>query len=110
MLLMACVIHAFASVHCCLVATCLERTDLLVLVWDVKLCFCYFPMWCPWSGVVLDYIDSRSLLSSLLWLSSYVTAYTITRGGVSIGDRKWYVLYRVGNDYGYNMVVEGMAG
>ena len=25
---------------------------------DIKLCFCYFPMWCPWSGVVLDCIDS----------------------------------------------------
>ena len=22
------------------------------------LVFCHFPMWCPWSGVVLDYIDS----------------------------------------------------
>ena len=28
------------------------------LVCDVFLCFCHFPMWCPWSGAVLDCIDS----------------------------------------------------
>ena len=32
---MACVSHAFASVHCCLVITCSERADLLDLVGDV---------------------------------------------------------------------------
>ena len=21
---------------------------------DVLLCYCHFPVWCPWSGVVLD--------------------------------------------------------
>ena len=26
-------------------------------VGDVLLCFCHFPMWCPRSGLVLDYID-----------------------------------------------------
>ena len=31
--------HAFASVHCCLVVTCLERADLLALVEDVY-CIC----------------------------------------------------------------------
>ena len=35
MLFVSCVSHAFASVHCCLVVTCLERADLLVLVGDV---------------------------------------------------------------------------
>ena len=34
-LFMSCVCHDFASVHCCLVATCWERADLLVLVCDV---------------------------------------------------------------------------
>ena len=34
-LLMSCVCHAFASVHCCLVVTCWERADLLSLVCDV---------------------------------------------------------------------------
>ena len=61
MLFMSCVCHAFASVHCCIVVTCWERSDLLALVCDVSLCFCHFPIWYPGSGVVLDCIDSRSL-------------------------------------------------
>ena len=36
---MSCVSRAFASVHCCLVITCWERTDLLALVGDVN-CIC----------------------------------------------------------------------
>ena len=52
MLFMSCVFHAFASVHGCLV--CWERADLLALVCDVKICFCYIPMWYPGSGVILD--------------------------------------------------------
>ena len=35
------------------------------LVCDILLCFCYFPMWCPGSGVVLDCIDSWFLPFSL---------------------------------------------
>ena len=35
MLFLSCVYHGFASVHCCLVATCLERADLLALVYNV---------------------------------------------------------------------------
>ena len=31
MLFMSSVCHAFSSVHCCLVVTCWERTDLLAL-------------------------------------------------------------------------------
>ena len=57
---MSCICHAFVSVHGCLVVTCWERADLLLIV------FCHFPMWYPGSGVVLDCIDSRSLLSFLL--------------------------------------------
>ena len=38
-----CVSHAFASVHCCLVVTCLERADLLGLVCDVNCIFITFP-------------------------------------------------------------------
>ena len=57
MLFIACVCNALASVHCCLVVTCWERTDLLALVSDVSLCFCYFPMWYSGSGVVLDCVD-----------------------------------------------------
>ena len=39
MLFISCVCHAFPSVHCCLVATCWERADLLALVCDV---YCVF--------------------------------------------------------------------
>ena len=42
MLLMSCACPAFASVYCCCVVTCWERTDLLALVCDVKLCFITF--------------------------------------------------------------------
>ena len=54
----SCVSHDFASVHCCLVVTCWERADLLALVGESLLYFCYFPMWYPVSGVVLDCIVS----------------------------------------------------
>ena len=58
MFFVSCVSHAFASVHCCLVVTCWERADLLALVGDVYCIFCYFLMWYPGSGVVLDCIIS----------------------------------------------------
>ena len=38
-----CASHAFASVHCCLMVTCLERADLLALVGDVYCIFVTFP-------------------------------------------------------------------
>ena len=41
---MACVCHAFASVHCCLVVTCWERSDLLALSFVMFNCvFVTFP-------------------------------------------------------------------
>ena len=66
MLFMSCVCHDFASVNCCLVVTCWERSDLLALVCDVKLCFCHFPMWYPGSDVVHDL-----LIPGLCHLSYY---------------------------------------
>ena len=69
-IVMSCVCHASASAHCCLVVTCWERADLLVFVLWCLSWFCHFPMWYPESGVVLDCIDSWSLLSFLL--CSYV--------------------------------------
>ena len=57
--------HAFASVHCCLVVTCWERADLLAFVGGV-FCICYFPIWYPGSGVLLDCIVSWSLPPFLL--------------------------------------------
>ena len=35
MFFVSCVSHAFASVHCCLVVTCWESTDLFALVGDM---------------------------------------------------------------------------
>ena len=43
MLFMSRVFHAFASVHCCLVATCCERADLLALVCVFNCVFVTFP-------------------------------------------------------------------
>ena len=60
----SCVYHAFTSVNCCLVVTCWEMADLMTLVGDCI--FCYFSMWYPGSGVVLDRIVSRSLPAFLL--------------------------------------------
>ena len=58
--------NVFLSVHWSIMVTCWERTGLLALLCKMFLCFCHFPMGCPGSGVVLDYIDSRSLPSYLL--------------------------------------------
>ena len=56
--------------------TCSLATTYLTLVWDVFLCFCHFPILCVGSGVVLNYIDSWSLPSSLildiLWLNTVI--------------------------------------
>ena len=42
-LFVACVSHAFASIRCCLVVTCLIRADLLAFVGDGFFYICYFP-------------------------------------------------------------------
>ena len=39
----SCVSHAFASVHCCLMATCWERADILAFVGDAYCIFVTFP-------------------------------------------------------------------
>ena len=43
MLFMSSVCHAFSSVHCCLVVTCWERTDLLALFVTFNYVFFTFP-------------------------------------------------------------------
>ena len=73
MLFMACVCHAFVSVHCCLVVTCCERSDLLAFVCDVNCVSVTFPcgiLGQVWYLVVsipdrsrLSYFESRSFLS-----------------------------------------------
>ena len=51
-LFMSCVSHAFASVHCCPVITCWERTNHLALLGDVYCIFVTLPcgvldqVWC----------------------------------------------------------------
>ena len=50
-LFMSCVCHAFASVHCCLLVTCWERTELLALI-------CDFIVFLSLSNVVLECIVS----------------------------------------------------
>ena len=49
--------HAFLSVYCSLVVNCHVRDGLLALL-HVFLWFYQFPLWCPGSGLVLDFIDS----------------------------------------------------
>ena len=48
-----------------------------ILVSDIFLCFCHFPIGCPRSGVVFDCIDSWSLPSSLLSLNVGVNEKTV---------------------------------
>ena len=73
-------------------------------VYDVFLCFCYFPIWCLWSGLVLDCIDSWSYL--LPYFSCYhallrvrpvnatITYYRLTHDNVRKRQRTitktWY--------------------
>ena len=57
MLFMSCVCHAFTSLHCCLVATCMERVDLMALV-VTFIVFLLLSNLYPGTGVVLDCIDS----------------------------------------------------
>ena len=68
--LVSCVSHAFASVHCCLVVTCWERTVLLALVGDVYSIFVTFP--CGFLGQVWYLIVS---FPDLCHLSYYTVLY-----------------------------------
>ena len=63
----SCVSHAFASVHCCLVATCWAGVDLVTLVGDVYCIFVTFP--CGILGQVWYLIVS---FPDLCLLSSFV--------------------------------------
>ena len=83
MLFLYCVCHAFASAHFCLVDTCWERADLLAFVCGVKLRDCYFPIWYPVSGVVLDCIDSRSLPPFSLSYCTHSATYIDCSGPVT---------------------------
>ena len=71
-LFVSCVYHAFASVHCYLVVTCLERADLLALVGDVYCNFVTFP--CGILGQVWNLIVS---FPDLCLLSYFYCCYVV---------------------------------
>ena len=57
------VCHAFLSVHFSLVVTCLERADLLALLYVMFYSvFCHFSLWCPGSGYLYLFIRFGSKL------------------------------------------------
>ena len=57
LLLMLRVCHAIlSSIYCSFVVICLERADLLALLYVVIYCFYHFPMGCPGSNVLLECI------------------------------------------------------
>ena len=62
----SCVSHAYASVHCCLVVICWQRTDLLALVGDVYCIFVTFP--CGILGLVSYLIVSFPDFSLLSYI------------------------------------------
>ena len=62
MLFMSCVCHAFAYVHCCLVATCWERADLSAIVCDVKLINLVSYISCSGKDIVFFFRISRITL------------------------------------------------
>ena len=76
MFFMSCVCHAFASVHCCPMVTCLERADLLALV----CVFVTFP--CGTLGQVWYLIES---IHDLCHLSNF--AYSVHPWADPEGDR-----------------------
>ena len=99
------VYNAFVSVHCCLAVTCWERADTLALVCDVY-CICYFPLWYPGSGVVLDlsfpdrcclsYFVNRSLwspagkgLTHWLLFVMFIVCFTFPCG---IRGQMWHLM------------------
>ena len=70
MLFMSCVCHAFASVHCNLVVTCLERADLMALVCDVFVTFPCFILCQVWYLIVS--------IPDLCRLSYFIHVFTVT--------------------------------
>ena len=77
MLFVSCVSHVFASVHCCLVVTCWERADLLILVGDVYCIFLTFL--CGVLGQVWCLIVSFPDLCSLSYFALELNVVTLVR-------------------------------
>ena len=70
--------NAVLFVPCSCVITCWERVYLLALLCNDFLVFCYFPIWCIGSGMVLDCIDSN--LCSPLFLNLLSTSRLVVTG------------------------------
>ena len=58
-----CFCYSVLSAPCSLVITCREKADLLDILCVIFPCVLSFSIWCLWSGVVLNCIDSLSLPS-----------------------------------------------
>ena len=61
-----CRLYVVLSVPCSLMVTCLERADLLALLYVVFLCFCHFSIWRPGSVFVLEVSIPELCLDRLL--------------------------------------------
>ena len=62
-----CYLFLVLSCFCiCLLLSCGHLKLISWLLFVMFMWFCYFPIWYPWTGVVLDCITSWSLLSFLL--------------------------------------------
>ena len=85
-LFMSCVCHAFVSVHCCLVVTCWERTDLLSLFCDVKLCF--VTVSCGILGQVWYLIVSISDICHLSYFAIY--SKTCVKRPLKMKIKDWF--------------------
>ena len=78
-LFMSCVCHAFASVQCCLVVTCWERADLLLLFVMFNCVFVTFPygiLGLVWYLIIsipdlccLSYFNGYAESSLVIWVS-----------------------------------------
>ena len=55
---LVCLCFTILCVPCSLMITCWEWADLLALLCVMFTCvFCHFSIWCPASGMVLDFIS-----------------------------------------------------
>ena len=60
-----CLCYTIWFIPCSLVITCWEKDDLLALLCVLSFCVkCHFPIWCPWSCVILGCVDLSSMPSS----------------------------------------------
>ena len=80
---MSCVSHAFASVHCSFVVTCLERADLLALVGDVYCTFVTFLL-----GILGQVWYLIVSFPDLCYLS-----YFAGRTDHFVGNLMWHLIY-----------------